>query len=202
MKKTILFTVLILSLVSCHRTKALKNEDYKKNLKTDFLEYHNLLLNQEFEKSLDFIIPEFFEFIPKSKLVLLMERTYNSPEIEFEIGEPKEIYFGDILEIRGKYYSEINYGYDMQVKFVNVEKSENKQENESIQNFYKLRLKETFGSDSVIFDKETDFYHLDTSKKCYAVSNDGKSEWKFIIIEKGQEYIWDDILPKELLIKL
>lgn len=197
MKRLLLLLVLISNL-----TFGQTDEKHKENLNKDFIEYNGLILNQDFEKAMNFMLPEFFEIIPKNQMILLMKQVYNNPDLEFKMGKPKDIGYGNPKKIGEKYYSEIIYSYDIEMKFNNLEESEDDEQNELTRNLTKLSLEKTFGSGNVNFNKETEFYEIHSRKNAFGISENGISDWKFVIVEPKQKFILEKILPQELTEKL
>lgn len=193
MKKTLILLSLVSSLAFGQTS-----ENYQENINKDFIEYNDLILKQEFEKSMDYMLPDFFEIIPKKQMVLLMKQIYNNPDLEFKAEKPKNIEYGKPKMIGEKYYSKIIYSYDIEMKFNNVEESEDKEQSELSRNLMKLTLEKTFGSGNVKFNKETKFYEIHSIKNAFGISANGVSDWKFIVVESNQKFILEKILPKEL----
>lgn len=194
--------ILILLILISKLTFGQEVEKYEEYLNKDFIEYNDLILKQKFDKSMDFMLPEFFEIIPRNQMVLLMKQVYNNPELEFKMDKPKDIDYGKPEKIEGKYYSEITYSYDIKMKFHSVEKIEDEEQNELDKNLTKLSLEKTFGSGNVIFNEETEFYEIHSIKNAIGISENGTSDWKFLIVEPKQKFILEKILPKELTEKL
>lgn len=194
--------ILVLLIFVSNLTFGQTSENFKENLNKDFIEYNELILNQKFEKALDFMLPEFFEIVPKNQMILLMEQVYNNPDLEFKADKPKDIEYGIPRKIEGKYYSEITYSYDIKMKFNNIEESEDEEQNELNRNLIKLNLEKTFGSGNVKYNEETEYYEIHSIKIAYGVSENGASDWKFVVVESKQKMILEKILPKELTEKL
>ena len=194
--------ILILLLLVSNLTFGQTDENYKENLNKDFIEYNDLILNQDFEKAMDFMLPEFFEIIPKNQMILLMKQVYNNPDLEFKADKPKDIEYGKSKKIEGKYYSEITYSYDIKMKFNNVDESKDEEQNKLNRNLMKLTLEKTFGSGNVKFNEETEFYEIHSIKNAFGISENGTSDWKFVIVEPKQKFILEKILPNELTEKL
>jgi predicted RND superfamily exporter protein len=194
--------ILILLILISNLTFGQEVEKYEENLNRDFIEYNDLILKQEFDKSMDYMLPEFFEIIPRNQMVLLMKQVYNNPDLEFKMDKPKDIDYGKPEKIEEKYYSEITYSYDIKMKFNNVEKTEDEEQNELNKNLTKLTLEKTFGSGNVIFNEETEFYEIHSVKNAFGISENGTSDWKFVVVEPKQKFILEKILPKELTEKL
>jgi hypothetical protein len=197
MKKILLLLIFVSNL-----TFGQTSENFKENLNKDFIEYNDLILNQKFEKALDFMLPEFFEIVPKNQMIMLMEQVFNNPDLDFKADKPKDIEYGTPRKIEGKYYSEITYSYDIKMKFNNIEESEDEEQNELNRNLMKLNLEKTFGSGNVKYNEETEYYEIHSIKIAYGVSENGTSDWKFVVVESKQKMILEKILPKELTEKL
>jgi len=194
-KKTLL-TILFLTICTVGIS-----QDYKKKIESEFTEYLNSIVNMEFEKSMEYITPEFFEIVPKSQMIKLMEQTFNNPAMEIEIKNPKILTVNDSQNIENKYYSLLTYSNQMNMK-INGEESETADEKTTRINLTKLSLEQTFGSENVKYNDETGFFEIQSQKEVYAFSENGESDWKFLVIEKKQKMILDKLLPKELAEKI
>lgn len=196
--KALLSTILILGIYSIAFC-----QEYKKEIEKQFLEYNNLIIKQEFGKSMAFIPEEFFEIIPKEQMILVMEKTFNNPEVEFELMEPKIIEISEVEKIDDKFYSLLSYSSLMNMKFINNdENEETATEHQLRMNMIKLSLEETFGSDNVQYDGETDVFEVNAQKQAYAISENGRQDWKFLVIEKKQKFILTKLLPEQLTDKI
>ncbi|TKC03574.1 hypothetical protein [Pedobacter cryotolerans] len=194
--------ILILLLLVSKFTFGQTDENYKENLNKDFIEYNDLILKQEFEKAMNFMLPKFFEIIPKNQMVLLMKQVYNNPDLEFKADKPKDIEYGKLKKIEENYYSKITYSYDIKMKFNNAEESEDEDRRKLNENLIKLALEKTFGSGNLKFNEKTKFYEIHSIKNAFGISENGTSDWKFVVVEPKQKFILEKILPKELTEKL
>jgi hypothetical protein len=88
------------------------------------------------------------------------------------------------------------------MKFNNVDESKDEEQNELNRNLMKLTLEKTFGSGNVKFNEETEFYEIHSIKNAFGISENGTSDWKFVIVEPKQKFILEKILPNELTEKL
>lgn len=191
-----LFTILFLTISTIGIA-----QDYKNELKNEFNDYLSTIVNMEFEKSMEYIVPEFFEIIPKSQMIKVMTMTFNNPDMEFEIKNPKILKVNDKKEIEKKYYSLLTYSNQMNMK-IKGEEGETKDEKTTRINLTKLSLESTFGSENVIYDEKTDFFEIQSQKDVYGISESGEKNWKFLVIEKKQKMILEKLLPKELSEKI
>ena len=65
-------------------------------------------------------------------------------------------------------------------------------------NLMKLSLEESFGSENVKYNFRNDFFEIKSIKNAYAISKNGKDDWKFLVLEKNQDIILKKLLPEEL----
>lgn len=195
MKKTF-FTLLILV-----TSLAATAQEYKKAIEKSFTEYLNAIANKEFEKSLDYVVPEFFDIYPKGQMISVMEQTFNNPAIKFEIKDPKILKINDSKKIENKYYSLLSYSHQMNMK-VNDGADQSEEEKKAQNNLVATSLKEEFGADNVKYNDKTGFFEIQIEKQVYTISKNGQTDWKFLVIEKNQKAVLEKLLPKELLDKI
>jgi hypothetical protein len=172
-------------------------QDYKENIKSELTEYLNALVNKEFEKSFEYIAPEFFEIVPKSQMIKLMEQTFNNPTMEIEIKNPKILTINDSEIIENKYYSQLTYSNQMNFK-MNSEEEETDDEKKMRINLTKLSFEQSFGAENVKYNEKTDFFEIYSEKDVFGISINGKTNWKFLVLDKDSKIILDKILPKVL----
>ena len=176
-------------------------QDYKENIKSEFTEYLNSLINMEFEKSFEYITPEFFEIVPKSQMIKLMEQTFNNPTMDIEIKNPKILTVNDSEKIGNKFYSLLTYSNQMNLKIIS-EEEETEDEKKMRINLTKLSFEQNFGSENVQYNEKTEFFEIQSQKDVYGISENGETNWKFLVLEKDSKIILDKILPKELAEKI
>jgi len=176
-------------------------QDYKENIKSEFTEYLNALVNKEIEKSFEYIAPEFFEIVPKSQMIKLMEQTFNNPTMEIEIKNPKILTINDSEIIENKYYSQLTYSNQMNFK-MNSEEEETDDEKKMRINLTKLSFEQSFGAENVKYNEKTDFFEIYSEKDVFGISINGKTNWKFLVLDKDSKIILDKILPKVLAEKI
>ncbi|SDG84702.1 hypothetical protein SAMN04488062_102349 [Flavobacterium omnivorum] len=194
--KQIVFSFLFLIISSTGNA-----QDYKKTIEIEFTEYLNSIVNKNFAKSMNYVIPEFFEIIPKSQMIKLMEQTFNNPSMEFELKNPKILSIDDAQKIEEKFYSLLSYSNQMNMKILN-EGEETEDEKKMRIGLTQLSFEQNFGSENVKYNKETDFFEILVEKQVYTISKDGETDWKFLVIEKKQKVLLEKLLPKELVDKI
>ena len=184
---------------SCGTSKKVKTLIENQNtIRIDFNNYLEAIVSKEFSKSMDYIVPEFFEIFPKEQMIKVMEQTFNNPEMEFELKDPKILEIGKIKEVDDRFYSKLRYSNLMNMKIVS-EEEETEEEKKMRNNLMKLSFEQTFGSGNVEYNSETEFFQIYSEKEVIAISDNGKTEWKFLVVEEKQKFILEKIVPEEVL---
>ncbi len=192
--KTIL-TICFLLIVSI-TTEA---QAYKESIRTDFGRYLNTIERGDFEKSVEYITPEFFDILPKADMIKMMEQAFNNPDIQFNLRDEKILNVGDSREIEGKYYATLQYSNMMDMKIKDGDKGKSSEEKQMNDSIMKAAFNKKFGAENVSFKSETDVYEIYVEKDVWAISANGKTDWKFLVVEDDQEMILKQILPEALI---
>ncbi|WP_316785534.1 hypothetical protein [Pedobacter frigiditerrae] len=195
LKKVLLITLLLAT------SSVAMAQDYKKEIEKEFKEYLNALFSKDFEKSMNYLTPEVFKIIPKAQMIKIMEQTFNEPSIEFELKDAKIIEIQNSEKIENKFYSFLSYSNLMRIKFKS-ERNETTEEKKMKNNLGKLSFEKTFGVQNVKYDDKTEFFEIYVEKPVYAISDNGKNDWKFIVVEKKQKSFLETLLPKKLIEKV
>lgn len=188
------FATILLLLV----TSVVSSQNYKKTIEKEFSEYLNSIVNMEFEKSMEYLTDDFFEIIPKEQMIMVMEKSFNNPDIEFELKDPKILNIDNTEKVEDKFYSLISYSLAMNMKF-KISEDESEDEKKLRLNLTKLSFEKEFGSDNTSYNEKTEFYEVKSEKEVYAISNNGIDKWKFIVIDEKQMFILQKLLPQELI---
>ncbi|WP_405330760.1 hypothetical protein [Leeuwenhoekiella sp. LLG6367-2.1] len=173
-------------------------QEYKETIKTTFTEYLDALVNSDFDKAMDYMLPEFFELIPRAELIMVMEKTFNNPQMSFKISNPKVLQVDDAQVIEGKSYASLVYSNDMQIK-IKGEEDETEERKAMRVGLTQGAFVQSFGKDNVAYDEATDSFKVHAEKSVYAISKDGKTDWKFIVLEQRQREMLEKLLPEALL---
>ena len=189
MKHYIILLLFLTIIMSCSNTTKLQTEAYKTNIKTDFTEYINLVKNQAFEKSMDYLYEPFFEIMPKEKVIEMLERTFNDTAISISFGASEILNVKNYKKINEEFYSLLSYSSITNMKF-NTE-----MKNEFMLHAYQLQ----FGKKNVKYNNSTNTYEIYVEKKVYAISDNGKTNWTFLTINKYQKDLLRKLLPKQIV---
>ena len=180
--------ILLLSLLFCVPIFA---QNVKSDIENQFRDYNTLIVAKNFDKALDLYANEdFLKMFPKEQISALMEKMFNSPEINIKLEMPEDIAVSDkVIEEKGKKFVKISYQQKLQMKF-----------NESGLNTHNLMtaMKTEFGEDQVKLNQETGFIQIDAKKEAVASSTDSKN-WKFTVLEKKQIPLLKQYIPEQFL---
>ncbi len=168
----------------------------KETIKSDFTKYWELLKETEFDKALDYVLPEFFEIVPRDQMLTMLEQTLKDPQVEIRFKEARVQDPQDVEEVEGRFYALFSYTSVMSMR-LNVEGEANTMNPEAT----KAALEQSFGSGNVVYDEKDKSFQITSDKKVWAISENGKDTWKFLAIEQQQRPILEKLLPKSLLEK-
>ena len=178
--------------------KVTTNSKSQEVIRTDFTNYLDAIINREFSKAMDYVLPEFFEIFPKDQMIKAMEQTFETPGMTIELSDPKILNIGETSSIENSYYSKLKYSNTMRIK-IESEDEETAEEKEMSSNIMLLAFEQQFGKGNVTYVAETEFYEVYSEKEVIAISADGLADWKFLVIEERQKFILEKLVPKELL---
>lgn len=177
--------------------------NYKNEIKSDFLKYNSLIVQKKFSQAMDYVLPDFFEIFPKNQMIKIMETTFNSPDLTFELETPIIESIEDKIKVEDRYYSQIKYSNLMKLKISSNEiEDEDEDEKKMRINITVLAYEKTFGKGNVLYNNETDFFEINAHKTAFAISNNGEDDWKYVVAEKRQKLILSKILPEEIVNKI
>ena len=79
-----------------------------------------MVIKKDFDKALDYSFDEFFQIIPKNQMVLLMKKTFENPDMEFQIEFPSLNDFEEIKVFKEKSYVKFNSYGVLKLKFKEI----------------------------------------------------------------------------------
>ena len=195
MKKTLLTLLFVVELFGAYC------QDYKEKIEQQFLEYTNFLIKKDFTKSVEYINDDFFKILPKSQMIILIEKTYNNPDLDFKIENPKVLRIDSIKRIGDQNYVKLQYSNILNMKFKeSTSDTSDVDERELKKNLIIISLEKQFGTGNVKHNQLTGYYEIYSVKNVIANSKDTNS-WKFVTVEEKQKIILENFIPKELLEK-
>lgn len=176
-------------------------QDLKPELSRQFIEYSQLVIDQEFDKALDYTIDDIFEIVAREQLKSIMETVFATPSVIFKIQLPKILDIDKEIVIDGANYARLKTETSLEMKFLpdpaDPERTLGEQEEHDA--LILVSLQEQYGKSNVAFDKHSGFFKLKSIKNAVAKSIDGKN-WKFAVIDNPQmKVLLGRFIPKQLL---
>lgn len=180
--KKIILSSLLLIVFTC------SSQDFKKTVEIEFKDYNSLIEKLEFEKSMQYLPQEFIELFSKSQLIKIMNQTYNNPSFKYEIKHLEIDNINDLHKIKNKYYTWFNFSGNILIK---TKRKINEDDDEFLNRIKKAKLsmEQSLGKDKVSLTDSQTTISINSFKKVIAISNNGKSDWKFLILDKNQNEI-------------
>jgi len=173
-------------------------QDGKKEIEVQFMNYMNAIMSKDFNKSMDYAPDELFEIMPRDQFISVMEKVFNDPQIEMHIKDPKVLSVGEVEEIKGKHYAFMTYSNVLTMKFNNSD-AESDEEKKMRVEIIKQTFAQAMGEGKVKYNEQTEIFDIYSEKDVYAISKDGKTDWRFIVLEEKQKPVLDKFLPKQLI---
>lgn len=177
-------------------------QNSKSVIEARFNEYLTALVSKDFNKAMNYLPDDFFKIVPKNHMIEALEKAFNTPGVEFELRMPKIMAIGDVFQEEKKYYSLLKYSNIMIMKIRDGEDNLTKEEKENKFNVIQNSLNNSFGAENVKLNEKDDSFEIYSEKDAYAVSNDGKTNWRFLVLEKDQKPILKKLLPAKLYQKI
>ncbi|MGB3466659.1 MAG: hypothetical protein WBA74_15365 [Cyclobacteriaceae bacterium] len=173
----------------------------KENIREGFIAQATAMKDKDFEKSIEYTADELFNLVPKEQMLTVITATFNNPNLEIVSTVPKIVSIADVEKINEKYYAIIvsegiqkmrMYGDDMIALGL---------DNATVASM-KSSFDASFGEENVKFDDETKFFEVFVKQKAVAISKDGKTDWKYLTIEKSLYPMLAQLLPEEVIKKV
>ncbi len=176
-------------------------QDNKKEIEVQFMNYMSAIISKDFDKAMNYAPDELFEIMPRDQFISVMEKVFNDPQIEMHIKDPKILSIGEVEEIKGKHYAFMTYSNILTMKFDNSD-AESDEEKKMRVEIIKQTFAQAIGEGKVKFNEQTEVFDIYSEKNVYAISKDGKTDWRFIVLEEKQKPFLDKFLPRQLIRKL
>lgn len=169
-------------------------QNFKEIVSKDFMEYTNVIKNEDFSKIPDYVFPEIFNDYSKDDLIKTMSNLYeknDSINIAFTKSRIHDV--SDLIVEKNEFFSILTYSniLNFKVNFsLHPEIDEIDAMIESLENAY--------GIGNAYYDKEQNVYRVLVFEKIIAKSRNGKTNWKFATF-KGSSPLVLKLIPKKII---
>lgn len=175
------------------------SQDFIEELEKDFSTYTSMLVEQDFANSVEYLPEALFEIVPKETMIQAMEMVFNNPDMEMNIYGYSDLETYHTRQEENTTYVLFNYSSSLSMK---VNLGEEEEEIAEKKDLYLNAFKMAFGVDNVQFNEETGSYQIQADKKACAISSDGKTNWKFLVLEEDQAQVIQQILPPSVVAEI
>lgn len=165
----------------------------RQNITKSFSGFLYQLKNRDIDKVVENIYPKFFTVLPKDKMKMIFNMTYNNPIMKVEIINYKISQVGNSELVNGEYFSVVNYSTRIRCNAEGMQ--------EEMRNTIKNILIQKYGNGSVVYYPKEMAYYINAKTKAIAVSKERKN-WKYILVEKEMKSQLNKVLPKKILDKI
>ncbi|MBD10869.1 MAG: hypothetical protein CMO82_08120 [Winogradskyella sp.] len=202
MSKTKQVTQSIILLLFLAFNSALFAQDNSEAIKSDFANYLKAIKTQDFETSLDYLVEDVFEIIPKETMLTLMEQMFNVEGVEFTFGDFVINEIKEPIVVDSTSYVILNYENEMSIKYTQQQEETSEEDKKLTQLMTQSLLEQQFGKGNVTYNESTEFFDIKAIKKAIAIYDEDEKTWKFLVVEKGNPFLLKSILPSSILEKV
>lgn len=173
----------------------------KKEIKDGFIEMQAAIAEKDFTKSIEYTADELFTLVPKDQMLVILETTFNNPQMEIVAGIPEVLSISEPEKEGEKFYAIIESEGIQKMRMFNQE-GQPEPKGSEIVNSLQANFESVFGAENVSFDEKTNFFKINVIQKSVAISSDGKTGWKYLAIDKSQFAMLSQLLPEAIVAKL
>lgn len=197
-----LFRLLVLFIITINvnNTKSLFGQNDSLSLSIDFERYNNLVLQEKFEESMEYVHDSFFKFYPKPILIESLIKSRSNSSVNIKTYMPTNTKFGTWFTFNLNKYVIIDYQVRTEFKILAIS-----QELNLVVKYEKIsrqfeNYKKIFGSENVAYDSINQIYLINAKKRCVATLFKNSKNWKFIMIDNPKRLkLAETFIPKEIL---
>jgi hypothetical protein len=178
-------------------------QDFKKEIETSFMGYVNALMKKDFDKAIGYISADLFEVIPKDQVKQSLKEAFDNPKMEFQIKKTIINEINNPKKADDQYYALFTYSNTLNIKPLELHDSQKTEEELALKaNVIKLSLDQDYGAEHVEYNPQSKTFEVYSEQQVYAISLNGKTNWKFIVIDPRKMPIFEKALPKKVTDKI
>jgi len=184
--KAIIFSILIVF------TTNIFAQDHKEEIKKQFKIYDLVLQNGQWEKTLDYVYPKMFEFVPKEKLQQVIKESFSNPGLQISIKDSELKSISKLIELNGVKYALVKYSYTM------VLTHGKEYDLATVYPSYQ----QVYGEENVSKDEANNKVFIKMSKSLYAIFDTSYGTSWFFLEKISQNDLMEMLIPKEVMEQL
>lgn len=174
---------------------------YKTQIENQFQEYLDSLYKKEFEKALEYLDSDLFEFVSKSEMLDEFTEYYDNPNVSLALENAKIINVSDLIEVNHKSYSFVDYKLVFHL-ILNPIEGESKSKLAERTQLSKPLFSEIFGVENLEYVGELDFFRATSYERAIAIKKPKSRYWKFLVYDEEEMIFLNKLIPQEIMIEL
>lgn len=193
--RILLYIIISLALFSCSSIN-------KDDLLAEFNNYQNTIVTGEYRTTINYVVPEVFQYISEDEFVFNMIRKLEeTKDYTLSLGSFSNVNIVEIEEIEGIQYAIIQFSQERIQDYKDNDEidSENRQ-------YRRKSEKEIFGialgEDNVEYDSANDRFIFNIANNVLAQFDKTSLSWKFVNVADASMINLNNIFPEELLEKV
>lgn len=171
---------------------------------TDFLTYSGLIVDNQMDAALDYTPAKLFTIVPRSVMIRVFESMLTSTDYDIALELPVLRAFETPFDKEGVNYQVFTYSQSLNMRFKPDPDNPELTATETAlqQEMYLEALIEIYVKDAVTYNKETDFFEINTVKRCLGIQEKEAANWTFIVLEADKKELVKKILPESIVNKI
>lgn len=177
----------------------------KDEIKKAFEVYFQTVEQKNNAKTLDYLYPKLFEHFPKNKMLQAMNRMKSDTTMITTVQNPSVANISETMDVDGIKYALIKYTFQMTMTLIVTQEESDSDEPEEEENpaeFAYEMLKEKYGEENVVYDRDNNKLDTNVTNEMYAIHDPAYAGWKFLEKKDSMKPILEKLLPKSVLKKL
>ena len=158
-------------------------------------EYGRSIIEKDYKKTVEFIYPKLFDFIPKKTIESSLKSAYSNKEIDIQISNYNLDSIDFKINISEIEYLIIQTSFNQVIKYL-----VNNEETQEEANFHFEMLKAKYGELNVMFNDEINQITANSSSTQLAINE--KGNWFFLDLKPNFTELYSKFLPDSIMDKL
>lgn len=193
--RILLYMVISLALFSCSSIN-------KDDLLAEFNNYQNTIVNGEYRTTINYVVPEEFQYISEDDYVFnKIRKLEETKDYTLSLGSFSNVNIVEMEEVEGIQYAIIQFSQERIQDYKDNDEidSENRQyRRKSEKEIFGI----AFGEDNVEYDSANDRFIFNIVNTVLAKYDKTSQSWKFVNVADTDMNVMNELFPEEVLNKI
>jgi hypothetical protein len=163
-------------------------------IKETVMTYMEVVENKDYQKTMDYLYPKLFDFVPRSMMEEALKKQEEEIEIQVELKNSTIQKVSKVLVVEGVKYALVDYSFLM----IMIIPEKDKEGLETMQ----VLFESNYGKKNVSLDIEKRAFSINMVSAAYVINDPEYDGWKFLERKKELFSLLEKMLPKKVLKKL